>query len=93
MLNRFILFYFILFYFKIIFVEPRLVRVASPCYFLCPAEYAFGGHPYNWSGIFDMSPKSVDTLGEDFKFRFVLSFNNAVIIPMYNSRECVSMLL
>ena len=34
-------------------------------------EYAFGGHPYNWSGIFEMSPKSVETLGDDFKFRFV----------------------
>ena len=34
-------------------------------------EYAFGGHPYNWSGIFDMTPKAVETLGDDFKFRFV----------------------
>ncbi|XP_020624933.1 desumoylating isopeptidase 2-like isoform X4 [Orbicella faveolata] len=32
-------------------------------------EYAFGGHPNNWSGIFEMSPKSVEVLGDDFKFR------------------------
>lgn len=36
-----------------------------------PVEYAFGGHPNNWSGIFEMSPKSVEVLGDDFKFRLV----------------------
>ena len=46
------------------------MRIMTVC-LLYPVEYAFGGHPYNWSGIFDMSPKSVDTLGDDFKFRFV----------------------
>ncbi|XP_031572173.1 deubiquitinase DESI2-like [Actinia tenebrosa] len=32
-------------------------------------EYAYGGHPYEWSGIFDMFPRSSDHLGPEFKFR------------------------
>ncbi|KAK3729141.1 hypothetical protein QZH41_017393 [Actinostola sp. cb2023] len=32
-------------------------------------EYAYGGHPYNWSGVFDMYPKTTELLGPDFKFR------------------------
>ncbi|XP_068683860.1 deubiquitinase DESI2-like [Montipora capricornis] len=44
-------------------------------------EYAFGGHPYNWSGIFDMSPKSVDTLGDDFKFRETLAMGTTNLSP------------
>ncbi|EDO32262.1 predicted protein, partial [Nematostella vectensis] len=32
-------------------------------------EYAYGGHPYEWSGIFDMFPKCAEMLGPEFKFR------------------------
>lgn len=44
-------------------------------------EYAFGGHPYNWSGIFEMSPKSVETLGDDFKFRETVTIGTTSLSP------------
>ncbi|CAH3167596.1 unnamed protein product [Porites lobata] len=44
-------------------------------------EYAFGGHSYNWSGIFDMTPKAVDTLGEDFKFRETITIGTTSLLP------------
>ena len=51
----------------------------------CSAEYAFGGHSYNWSGIFDMTPKAVDTLGEDFKFSFVKTHHNQSTLLVFLS--------
>ena len=52
------------------FVETKPCNMSF--FHLFPVEYAFGGHPNNWSGIFEMSPKSVEVLGGDFKFRLVL---------------------
>jgi len=32
-------------------------------------EYAYGGHPFEFTGIFDMLPKDVEDLGEGFTFK------------------------
>lgn len=32
-------------------------------------EYAFGGHPFDFTGIFDMEPKDSEELGEGFTFK------------------------
>ena len=36
---------------------------------LLHTEYAFGGHPFDFTGIFDMLPKDVEDLGEGFTFK------------------------
>jgi len=32
-------------------------------------EYAYGGHPFAFSGIFELTPQSAEELGDNFRFR------------------------
>lgn len=43
-----------------------------PSSFLLPIapEYGYGGHPYDFTGIFEIEPRDEESLGEDiFKYR------------------------
>merc|ERR1719331_1845164 len=39
-------------------------------------EYAYGGHPFPFSGIFDISPREAGKLGEQFRYKQSLHLGN-----------------
>jgi len=45
-------------------------------------EYAYGGHPFPFSGIFDISPREAGELGEQFRYKQSLHLGNTDFTQM-----------
>lgn len=49
-------------------------------------EYAYGGHPFPMTGIFDVSPRQASELGDSFVFKFAQIFFEILISHLPNER-------